>query len=196
MRGTQKFYLKVLWLSKTYPFLWAHKPLCGTYREDVLRIRGVHLCRSCVFSYLGIVCGALLPLLFPASWGKYGTLILPVTTLIVLPFSYPVLYKRLPRPCRDLVRLMLGIVPPLVIWTALGNQIVLALCVLLLSCIFWKIYFRQRQRRKLASCESCNEYSADTICSGYVMQAGRIREYEEEATEYLLATGHMPDCLK
>ena len=39
----------------SYPFRWAHKPLCDRYRHDVLRLGHVHVCRSCVLADVGLV---------------------------------------------------------------------------------------------------------------------------------------------
>ena len=56
----------------------------------------------------------------------------------------------------------------------------------------WRLYGRERQRRKRAVCTSCPDYSPEKVCPGYSWQTAKIKEYQEEATEYLLHRGYRP----
>ncbi|MDM8524016.1 hypothetical protein QUF80_11670 [Desulfococcaceae bacterium HSG8] len=61
---------------------------------------------------------------------------------------------------------------------------------------FWIIYFRERKTRKLKACDNCSEYGKGEICSGFRIQAQRIRRFEEEATEFIINSGYVPDLKK
>lgn len=78
----------------------------------------------------------------------------------------------------------------------LRGHFILAVIAIMVSYISWKIYFKQRAKRKIEICYACDEYSEEKICSGYKTQHLLIREYEEEATEYILSTGYIPKIMK
>ncbi|KAB2890359.1 MAG: hypothetical protein F9K32_08970 [Desulfobulbaceae bacterium] len=59
------------------------------------------------------------------------------------------------------------------------------------SFALWMVYIRQRSTRKIRRCQACDEYSDDRVCSGFARQLVLLREYEEEATEYILGTGYV-----
>ncbi len=207
----RRLYLKALWLRKTYPFLWAHKPLCEKYREDVIAIQGISLCRSCLFVYLGITAGVLFYLIAACFYKAYsaGNLVgmeryftaflyplLAALSCLVMLFSSPYFYKKMPRKIRDLLRFFLGFLIPSFLSLLLFGKILFPLLFLLIFFLCFRVYSRKRVKRKLRICFDCTEYSEEHICSGYILQSELIREYEEEATEYLLRCGYLPDCLK
>lgn len=192
----QRIYLKALWLKKCYSFNWAHKPLCENYRDDVLRVGHIYICRSCSCAYLGVGVALLLVFFFSQLFYDYNMQIAGTLLLTTLPFSHPFIYKKLGRRIRDLLRLFLGVL--LVVWAHLlftGN-LLFAFGFFVLLLLFWRSYYKKRAKRKLDDCFACAEYSKEQICSGYRLQAECIREYEELATDYLLQTGHRPDVLK
>ena len=195
MSLVRKLYLKALWFKNTYTFLWAHKPLCTRFREDVIRLRTVHLCRSCLFAYFGILTSILIPFVLPPAYLHHCNTLLIALVVLTLPLSYPYLYKRLPRRLRDGVRFSLGFILPLIVYTFLEGHFFMPFTILTISFAFYILYFKQRSRRKLQVCNSCEEHSPDAICSGFQYQAKCIRRYEEQATDYLLHTGYMPDKL-
>ncbi len=192
----RRLYLKLLWFKKSYPFNWAHKPLCGKYRAEVIKLGNVYVCRSCTCAYLGVLVGLIFPFTLSAFFNNHSSIMLIGLLSVVLPLSHPFIYKKLHRSFRDLLRFSLGLL------IAVGGHVLFTGGLLLgvgvfLSCyIFWKIYYKKREKRKIEECLSCDEYSEETICSGYTLQSQRIREYEEEATEYLLHTGYRPKGLK
>jgi hypothetical protein len=188
--------LKLLWLKKTWTFRWAHKPLCSAYRMDVLRIRNVFVCRSCLCVYSGMLLSLTALAFFPAICAEYCGGILAFLLSFTLPLSHPTLYRRLPRPLRDACRLSLGFAAVQIPVAAGSGHAILALAAVLLCVALWKVYYRQRATRKIQFCHACREYSPDSACSGYSRQLSLLREYEQEATEYLLSTGYTPAILK
>lgn len=196
MRLATRLSLKILWLKKTSYFLWAHKPLCKLYREDVLKIKGIYLCRSCLFVYLGGVLGLILALFLHLFQPGYSHAVLIVLTFTVLPLSSPKFYKGLSRRWRDLIRLTAGILIIFIFSTVVEGHFFLVLIILLISSLFWKMYYRQRAKRKIEFCSTCAEHATAGICSGYQLQAASIREYEQEATDFILRTGYTPQSLK
>ncbi len=186
-------YLKALWLKKSYSFNWAHKPLCYNYREDVITLGHVHLCRSCLCAYLGVLSGLTVPVILPEFFGGNSKVILIILMTLTLPLSHPFIYKHLHRRVRDLLRFSLGMLLAIGSWVALTTSFPLGLGALLLCFIVWKIYYKKRAIKKIELCLQCEEYSENYICSGYIHQSQCIREYEEKATEYLLKSGYRPN---
>jgi len=191
-----RIYLKFLWFKKTYPFNWAHKPLCAHYEEDLLKIQNMHICRSCFFAYSGITANIMFLIIFRDFFIEYGGIVISSLLSFTLPLSQPIIYKKIPRKFRDLIRFFMGALIVQIVFALLTGQLILPLIAICLSYISWKIYFKQRAIRKIDLCHACPEYSEDKVCSGYKAQQSLIREYEEEATEYILSTGYIPKILK
>ena len=190
-----RLYLRWLWLARSSPFRWAHKPLCARFREDVLRLGHVHLCRSCLCLYLGLAAGLLPVFMVSDPHNSLGGLWLAVLLLAVLVLSGPSLYKKLPRKVRDLLRFALGLSIMLGFRRLIAGDVLLSVVLFLVILFFWRRYQGRRATRKKEACLTCEEFPGQGICSGFARQAELIRRYEEEATEYLLARGYVPDCL-
>lgn len=188
-----RLYLKILWLRKTASFYWAHKPLCAAYKADVLTIGTIRLCRSCFLTYAGVLLNLLAVIVvFPGLSVEYGHILLVALAAITLPLSSPGLYTRLPRGLRDICRFSLGLLIVQTIHALLTGHAILSLAVMLSSFALWRVYFRQRSARKIKRCQVCDEYADGRVCSGFARQMVLLREYEEEATEYVLSTGYVP----
>jgi hypothetical protein len=181
--------LRILWLRHSYRFRWAHRPLCSRFSDGVVRFGQVHLCRSCVCAYCGIVLCAI-ACLFLNVVRESAVPLLVCLMVPTLGFSMPRLYKRCSRRVRDLLRYSMGCCISLCICVMLkGNAVVSGLCVSILL-IFWRIYFVMRRNRKAQACNACPELGR--ICTGCRIQADAVRAYEAEATHLLLASGRKP----
>jgi len=191
-----RIYLKILWLKKAYPFNWAHKPLCTKYEEDLLKIKNMHICRSCFLAYSGMIINLLFLIISRDFFLEHSGVIVSGLLSVTLPLSQPIIYKKLPRKFRDLIRFLTGALIVQIVFALLAGQFILTLIAICLCYISWRIYFTQRAIRKIDLCHACPEYFEQTVCSGYKAQQSLIREYEEEATEYVLSTGYIPKILK
>ena len=193
MISLARLYLKWLWLKKTWRFLWAHKPLCQYFQEDVLQLGVLYLCRSCACTYAGIFVGMGLPLIYRNLVGGDVELILVILSCCTIPLSSPQQYKRLPRPCRDILRFSLGMIICLsFLLLVFYRKFTVALPLVYVAILFARRYYKQRSLRKIEYCQDCVEYSAGVICSGYHLQVECIREYEEQATAILYGVGYTP----
>jgi uncharacterized membrane protein len=182
--------LWLLWIRHAYRFRWAHRPLCSRFSDGVLRIGQVHLCRSCVCAYGGIVVGAL-ACLFLNAVRESAVPLLVCLMIPTLAFSMPQLYRRCSRRVRDLLRFSMGCCIALCLCVMLmGKLIVSALCAGILL-VFWRIYFVMRRNRRAQACNACPELGG--ICTGCRIQADAVRAYEAEATSLLLASGKKPN---
>ncbi len=178
--------MKWLWLKRTAPFNWAHKPLCSRFASDVIHVFGLHVCRSCTAVYLGCL-AAVLGLWIGHPDG--GMVLWPGIGLsaVVFPLSAPKLYKRWPRWFRDILRFSVGAVFPFYLYLGLNGYAPIAATLLLLLAVFWRVYFSLRGKRKSRACDGCEHLSAGEICPGYALQAVAIRKYEQEATDIVVA---------
>jgi len=183
--------LRFLWLKHTYPYRWAHRPLCSRFRRDILKVGPIHLCRSCLCVYAGLLVSGAALACFPMIRNSAIPLLLclGVPTLIL---SAPLLYAKFSRHVRDVLRFSTGCCIPLCICTGLtGHVAASALCAVILF-LFWRIYFTLRRNRKAAACTGCVEIGEPGICSGCSRQADGIRAYETEATALLLSARGVP----
>ena len=183
--------LKILWLVHAYRFLWAHKPLCQRFRDDVLRFGGVHVCRSCTFAWTGLFLGSVLGFLGPESFRAAAPTALVVLAVVTVVLSHDRWYKKWPRTVRDVLRLTMGIVVALCATVVLAHPLpgFLAGLVLLL---FWTGYLHRRRHRLRRACDGCPELSDANVCSGFALQAQQMMKYEEQATRIVMATDYVP----
>lgn len=173
--------MKWLWLKHSYTFRWAHKPLCERFHEDRLQIGKMHICRGCMFLYFGLIAAFVFFMMTKME-------LLPVIAglcFVVLPLSYPALYKPLPRVIKDVLRFALG---------ALFAGVFLLLFTLhwwvgvILAVVFYgyrRLINQKRMRMKANVCEGCPELGKGQVCSGYQLQAECARRFDEEASMYL-----------
>ncbi|MBN2477215.1 MAG: hypothetical protein JXB62_21585 [Pirellulales bacterium] len=183
---------KGLWLRHVWPFYWAHKPLCGRFRQDVLRVGGVYLCRSCTLAYAGLGLGLLLGVVMRDVLREAGAAPFVGFTAVTLAFSFPAWYKGWARPVRDVLRAMMGLT---IAWCGcllLVGQIATGLIGAVVLAVFWKGYLTVRRRRLIGACHGCAALDRDEICPGFALQAEAIRRYEQAATERILADGYVP----
>jgi len=170
---------KLAWLRHAWFFHWAHKPLCEPYREDVLRLGKLRLCRGCTGLWFGVL-GSAVALV--AVTGQVDALVLPWALVFcaVATLSFPAWHGRWPRPVRDLLRFTSGaLVPVPLAWAFTGSTVtgLLALGSLLGT---YALHAHLRKDHRLAKCGACPELGRG-ICSGYAEQSEAIRAWEEGA---------------
>lgn len=195
MKLRDRLGLKLLWLGHAWSFNWAHKPLCGRFREDVLRLGRLNLCRSCACAWGGILLAAAALAVFSPVSGTFLVAYL-VALGVVLGLSLPPLYKRLPRVLRDLLRMGGGGFLVVGAYVTLFVNVPAGLAALAAVIAFWWMYFKIRKRRKLHECDGCPELAEETVCSGFALQVEHVRRYEQAATELVARGGGVPGCLR
>ncbi len=180
-----------LWLVCSYRFRWAHRPLCRRFQSGVIRVAGVHLCRSCVCAYCGILLSALSLAYLRPSVATAGAALagLGIPTLAL---SGPWCYKSMPRAAQDYLRLAMGAVMALCGYLLIRRELMIAVPAAVVLLVFWRAYFKVRRRRRLHACDGCEELSDKAICSGCRLQADGVRRYEQAATQLYLASGQAP----
>jgi len=166
-----------MWWRHTYTFNLAHKPLCERFKDNVLRLGHVHVCRSCTLLYTSTAATGIV--LFCAEATEttlmsvfYG-LYIPVLLL-----SYPPLYERFPRLAKDVVRCATGSVLVLMVAFFAVGPCWLGLLNIAVFAAVYRFSLGEYMKWKLRACDGCLEVGRGEICSGYRNQAGRIRAYE------------------
>ncbi len=181
--------LKCMWLSHTHTFNWAHKPLCERFKPGVLHIGKLHVCRSCVFAYSGILIGVIASVVYPTLTANMKLTWLLLFLVPVVVSSYPRIYKKLQRVVQDVLRLVMGVLIGFIPFLLLHRNFLCGITCIVVMGVFWRIYFHQRKIRKLHACDGCPELNLPDICSGFQHQSEAIRLYEIEATDLLYRTG-------
>lgn len=181
--------LKWMWLNHTHTFNWAHKPLCARFKVGVLHIGKLYLCRSCLFAYVGILMCVIAATVYPTLIVnmKLTWFLLVLVPVIIL--SYPRLYKRLHRVIQDVLRLGMGVLIGFLPFLLIHSNFFCGITCIVVMGVFWRIYFHQREIRKLHACDGCPELNIPETCSGFQHQSHAIRLYEIEATDLLYRTG-------
>lgn len=187
-------YLRWLWWKHTWTFQAAHKPLCGRFHGDVIRLGSLRVCRSCAALYGSFLLALLASPLYIDALGMLAGATASGALMIVVAASHPAIYRRAPRVLRDGLRSTLGLLTGLCVvmlfsaawpWGALQVAI-LGIC--------RQLFQRQRDKhtRENDVCAGCAECGRGGICSGFAEQAVHLRAYEEEATEWLEGRGLPP----
>lgn len=174
------------WWRHTWPFQFAHGPLCHRHRRHVLRIGRLWICRSCFALYAAAIIAVTAALLVPLSISQISTVLLCVTAPVLL-LSLPPLYQRLPRGVRDLLRAGAGLLLGLSLACLLLGQWQVGGLMLLGMLLLFFAYSRLRLKHRAAACQTCPELNQGRICSGYRRQAVYIRRYQDEMAVYLEA---------
>jgi hypothetical protein len=165
-----------VWWAWTWWFQFAHGPLCERFRPDTVRLGRARVCRSCALLYAGLAV-TLVGVLCAGGAGRWlapacGGLLVPLAVL-----SEPRLYRRLPRPAKDVLRaaagvflgLFLGLFATAWWWVAAAAAgPLLALR---------RAFARARRRVKARDCDGCPELGRPGVCSGYARQADAVRGY-------------------
>ncbi len=180
-----------LWLACSFRFRWAHRPLCSRFRSGIVRTGGIHLCRSCLCAYCGILACALSLVLLRPSVTQVGMVLAGIGTP-TLALSGPWCYTKFPRAARDVLRLTMGAVIALCGYLLLCRELMVAVPVAVVLFVFWRAYFRVRRAQRLRACDGCEELSDKGICSGCRLQTDGARRYEQIATQLYLASGQTP----
>ena len=183
-----------LWLRHSYQFRWAHRPLCARFSAGIIRLGSLHLCRSCLCTYAGLLLTALLCLFItPIRQSAAPILLTIIVPTVVL--STPRLYHHLPRPLCDLLRFSAGACIALSIAALFTGHLIIPLTCITVLLIFWRIYFTIRRTRRAQACRTCPDLTPNQICPGCQLQAQATRTYETQATTILLKSAPQPPSI-
>lgn len=186
MSLSDRIALRLLWLRHAWKFNWAHKPLCDRFHGEVLRIGSLHVCRSCTFLYAGMIAAVIAGILQPQVIATRPYLFTGVLAAVML-LSAPPLYKKWPRPVRDLLRFGAGTLIPAGFIVLFSGNAILGGAGLLLLWIHWRVYLRHRRERRARVCDGCPDLAASTVCPGFRLQAEGARAYERAASARAMA---------
>ncbi len=169
------------WLRYTYPFQLAHGPLCRRFREDVVRLGRLHVCRSCLALYGTLIVALPVVLLWAPGEQTLGWALGAVATSVAA-FSRPPRYKRLPRPARDVVRAGAGVWIALAAAALLSGFWLVGVVGLTSALVSFLVFSRVRRRHRTHACDGCPELGRRGVCSGFRRQAVHVRAYEDLLT--------------
>lgn len=185
----------LLWIRASYPFRWAHHPLCNRFSQDVFRFKFpflsiIYVCRSCVFFYLGFLLGLIFNLF--EGYRNLVPYIFILFCVLFIPLSFPTIYGRLSRPIKDFLRLGLGWTCSLVISFVFIDMWWLSIILVLIFLFLYYIFGKYRQVAKSDQCVGCVELDNESPCSGFKFQVSKVREYEDKSTELFISSGRDP----
>ena len=164
---------KLRYLKYNYRHAFAHKPLCDRFKGETLSFFQIHVCRSCLFLYLGLFLSLFIYL--PNAF--YLSLL-----IIVISMSISRGYKKLFRWKRDLLRFSLGFLVGITFFKII-NLDLLGFLSLVLLCSAYGMYYKKRKIRKLQDCNGCAELDNGKVCSGFELQAKDLTHYEDILSE-------------
>jgi len=162
------------------PILFAHKPICKTFRGDLFFFKGIYFCRSCSFLVLGFLLGFLSISFFDLTQYMLYIYLSIVIAGVVFILSHPKLYKVLPRLIKDWIRFFLGWSIANFLFLLIFKRFFLFIWALSLLLILRLVYSKIRGKMKDKACNKCSEYYKDKLCSGFLLKAELMKKYEDE----------------
>ena len=141
------------------------------------------VCRSCTCLYASAGLTSVALWCWP-ELRAHAALCLAGVGIVTLAGSHPRLYKRLPRPMRDLLRAGMGSCFALIVAAGVQESWWAAAVTAVILFLFWRYYFALRRVRRARACDSCPDYSESEICPGCQDQVQAANRYEELASEY------------
>jgi len=105
--------------------------------------------------------------------------IIYIGLLTSIVFSYPNIYKKIPRIFKDIIRLSNGFVIGFVILLIIKGYIFAGILGIILVHFIKKIYNNLRAKNKLKDCDGCIELESGKTCSGYSLQTRQLLIFEE-----------------
>ncbi len=159
------------------PFRLSHHPMCTPFNGHTLNLFGRDVCRGCLFWYPGILLGLILGLVFGLyDYNKY------YLAIIMFAFIAPTLLQLLihiPRPIKDIARLLLGISTGLTFLVGIfpGHPDLLVRAIVIVVFLLAYIPLNVvRNNKNEAVCKSCPELPlrSDSKCSGYKIMRERL----------------------
>lgn len=159
------------------PFRLSHHPMCSNFGGHTLNIFGKDVCRGCLFWYPGILLGLIIGLLFGLyDYNKYYLAI--IMFALIAPTLLQLLLS-IPRPVKDVARLLLGISTGLTFLVGIfpGHPDLLVRAIVII--VFLLAYIPLtvvRNNKNEAVCQSCSELPlrSDSKCSGYKIIRERL----------------------
>lgn len=174
---------KPLWFKRLIiflPILFAHKPLCKSFKKDLFQIKNIYFCRSCSFLLLGFSLSILsLTLLNLIQFTLYIYLSIFLSILVLI-FSYPKLYKVLSRPIKDCLRFSLGWSLANLLFLLIFKKLFLFLTITAFLWILKVVYSGMRSKMKDDACNHCEEFHQDKLCSGFLPKAKLMKKHEDQ----------------
>ncbi|BDU77703.1 hypothetical protein [Mesoterricola sediminis] len=163
---------------------FAHHPLCGAYRGEVVALGRWRLCRGCLLGGAGLGAGLVLggalpplPLAVPAALAALGA-------------AWAAALARL-RPPKLLSRLLPAALAGFTVGAALRpgrvGGFLLAAGVAGILALYLRAYRRRGPHRE--ACAACPERDLGTACSGYRAQVRRERAFSRLASRWIARGG-------
>lgn len=165
-----------LWWRLSWPFRFAHAPLCPRRHAESWRLGPLWLCRSCTLFYAGIFTAFVTALSMTAFTPSAFLSSVSLLSLIVLA-SYPPWYEHYSRRIKDVLRLGAGLGVGVIFAAVVSPLGWIAAGVVLVLWLLFRRYRRLRLQLGDSGCAGCPELGRGDVCSGYARQADAFRAY-------------------
>jgi len=162
------------------PVLFAHKPICASFKKDLFCVKGIYFCRSCCFLVLGFFSAILSVIFFELVFYKLYIYLSIFLSGIIFIFSHPQIYETLPRPIKDYLRFFLGWTIANFLFLLIFKKLFLFLGIAAFLWILKIIYSGIRSKMIDKACYKCEECYEDKLCTGFLPKAELMKKYEDQ----------------
>lgn len=177
------FLERYLWFKNFYHIIFAHKPLCDRFRSNIIRLKGIYICRGCLFLWFGLFAFSVLNYFCMKDLMIRSFEI--VLFAIAAYYSHPLIYIKIKRWQQDCIRAFLGGIISYVMLLLYESDYILAAIIIVCMIVLRLHYALLRKVLQDSSCNDCFEFNRDKICSGFVKKAEAMKNYEKAITEHI-----------
>lgn len=177
----KKYKLDWIWFKLSYPFRFAHHPLCDRYADQRFEVAGVHLCQGCTLVTIGTVLAALVSIITTLIFGEYLQFMVIFALISLLPaiivdgFRLSRKYKRI---ARFGLGVAFGIAVGIITYSGWTNKLIFA-GVLIVGLYGYRKFRQMTPKDDL--CQTCPHLKEAPYCPGYQLQMNKNKEYKELA---------------
>ena len=168
------------------PVIFAHKPLCTSFKKEVFCIKGIYVCRSCSSLLLGFVLGILSIIFLDLARHELYIYLSIFLSGIVIILSHPQIYKTLARSIKDWLRFFLGWTLANLLFLLIFKKLFLFLGIAAFLWVLKIIYSRIGTKTQAKACDNCEEFHQNELCSGFLPKAKLMKKYEDQVCKTLL----------
>lgn len=170
-------------------FYFAHHPLCKNYRQEVIEIKGMYLCKGCTEVYSSSFFVIFLVAIFNplSSLNLFQLLIIAFLSIIPAIIGNIIHFKR--RVIKDIIRIILGVgigigLSELLLFSDLVTKVVIIIIFLL---IYYLFKFTRSKKNIIYHddlCSNCKQFT-EQACESYKRVFVTEREYSRVISDFI-----------
>ena len=165
----------------------SHHPLCQNFKNEVIEIRRIFVCRGCTFFYMSFVITFVILFANTTIFSVEPLYLFILVNILAFPSFFGSYMKSKNRLIKDVYRIFLGMAVafPLTAVILISSLVVKALIVIFITLYFFSFkIIRQKTHIVDLLCEECENFT-DNACINYRRVFKSQRDHSRVISDYL-----------